>query len=99
MAEWRNWSGLQRSEPTTICIPKDIRELIEVVKTHDKIRVVGAGHSFSPLAKTTDTLVSLDHLQGLIDHDPNKSEAKIWAGTRIYQLLKIFDPINQALQN
>lgn len=99
MAEWRNWSGLQRSEPSAICIPKDIRELIQIVKVHDKIRVVGAGHSFSPLVSTPDTLVSLDHLQGLIHHDTSTSEAKIWAGTRIYQLLKVFDPINQALQN
>lgn len=99
VSTWQNWSGLQHSQPQGILSPKNLNELIQIVQKNQKIRVVGAGHSFSPLVNTNDTLVSLDHLQGLIRHDPNQLQAELWAGTRIYQMPKILDPINQALIN
>ena len=96
---WRNWSGLQRSVPQQLLMPTNTDALAKVIRQHQKIRVVGAGHSFSPLVTTEDTLVSLDHFQGLIDYDAAEQSAQLWAGTRIHHLPKILDPINQALQN
>lgn len=96
---WQNWSGVQCSQPTSMLSPKHFNELIQTVQNSQKIRVVGAGHSFSALVKTNDTLVSLDHLQGLIRYDHAQMQAELWAGTRIYQMPKILDPIGQALIN
>ena len=96
---WRNWSGLQTSYPRQMLMPKDRNALVFAIQQHAKIRMVGAGHSFSPLVKTDDVLLSLDHLQGLIKADPVTLTAEVWAGTRIQQLHTIFHPFQQALQN
>lgn len=97
--KWKNWSGLHTSSPKQMIMPKNRNALVFAIQQHAKIRVVGAGHSFSPLVKTEDTLLSLDHLQGLINSDVDECSAEIWAGTRIHQLPKILDPIDQALKN
>ncbi|PNB76692.1 FAD-binding oxidoreductase, partial [Pseudomonas sp. FW305-BF6] len=51
-----------------------------------KIRVVGSRHSFTPLISTTDFLVSLDHLQGVITIDKENQIAEVWAGTKLERL-------------
>ena len=61
-AKWSNWSGFQTSNPQQILQPANIQELQNIVRDHDKIRVVGAGHSFTPLVCTDATLLSLDHI-------------------------------------
>ena len=74
---WRNWSGLQQSHPTQILKPQNMDELQSIVKNNAKIRVVGAGHSFTPLVSTDATLLSLDHFSGIETTDPTLSQAHI----------------------
>ena len=46
--------------------PININELSDVVQSHSHIRAVGAGHSFSPLAKTDEVLLNLDQFKGIV---------------------------------
>lgn len=79
---WRNWSGIQHAYPAQRLAPKDEGELAAALKTApDPIRVVGAGHSFTPLAATNGTLVSLDAISGIVGWDGE--EAIVRAGTRL----------------
>ena len=71
-ATWRNWSGSHYSSPQIFEL-KEINELQTLVKSHTKIRVVGAGHSFSALAKTDEVLIRLDHFKGVIDVNEAKA--------------------------
>ena len=96
---WKNWSGGQQSQPTHYHQPTTVEDLCHLVGEHEKIRMVGAGHSFSPLVTTPDVLMSLDGLQGVITHDPVNCQATLWAGTRLYALDALLTPLNQALQN
>lgn len=96
---WQNWSGGQRSTPERIIYPKDVDALINEVKAASKCRVVGAGHSFTPLAKTDDTLFCLDNLSGLISHDAEKCQATVYAGTRLKNMGQALADINQSLFN
>lgn len=83
-AEWRNWSGSQVSHPKAWLNPRDEAELAAQMRAAPGgIRVTGAGHSFSALCATDDTLFSLDQLRGLISHDPETLQATFWAGTRL----------------
>jgi L-gulonolactone oxidase len=95
---WRNWSGSQFSA-ARIVQPSQISELQSLVKTHAHIRAVGAGHSFSPLAKTNEVLLNLDLLKGIVAFDQEKTQCTVRAGTRLYDLGKDLVPINQALIN
>ena len=95
---WRNWSGSQFSA-ARIVQPSQISELQSLVKTHAHICAVGAGHSFSPLAKTDEVLLNLDLLKGIVAFDQEKTQCTVRAGTRLYDLGKDLTPINQALIN
>ncbi|MBO9560774.1 MAG: FAD-binding protein [Caulobacter sp.] len=79
---WRNWSGVQHAYPAARLAPKTEAEVAEGLRTAVvPIRPVGAGHSFTALAPTDGTLVSLDGLSGVIDWDGD--EAIVAAGTRL----------------
>lgn len=96
---WANWSGYQQATPQQILAAENLAALQQAVQQHDKVRLVGAGHSFSPLVSTNDVLMSLDNLQGLVAYSANKHQSTLWAGTRLHQLDGLLSPINQALMN
>ncbi len=83
---WVNWSGFQKSNPQQILKPQNLIALQDIVRTHPKIRVVGAGHSFTPLVSTDATLLSLDHFSGIENSEPTLSQVQIWSGTRLFNL-------------
>lgn len=98
-ASWRNWSGAQHARPARFAAPGDEAELAALVRASSQLRVVGAGHSFTPLVPTEGTLVSLDGLQGLIAHDAANCSARLWAGTRLHQTGPLLEQVGQALPN
>ncbi len=89
-ARFRNWSGLVSCRPAERRSPASLDELRAAVRTAAAagrtIRVVGAGHSFSPLVATEGTLLSLDRLAGIESVDAQACEAVVWAGTRLRAL-------------
>jgi FAD-linked oxidoreductase len=99
MQTWTNWSGRVTSNPRALATPADERALQELVKRATNIRAVGAGHSFTELVPSDDTIVSLDSLSGLVDHNKETCEATVHAGTRLYALGPILRDIGQALPN
>ena len=64
-----------------------------------KIRVVGSGHSFTPLVQTEEVLVSLDELKGIVNIDEEKMVAEVWAGTKLYDLGKLLEEKGYAQEN
>ncbi|MBX3480810.1 MAG: FAD-binding protein [Caulobacter sp.] len=79
---WRNWSGIQSAYPAQRLAPKDEAELAAGLKAAPApVRAVGAGHSFTALAATNGTLVSLDAMAGVTGWDGNV--ATVRAGTRL----------------
>ncbi len=83
----RNWAGDLRWRPARIDRPATHAELVAAVRGTDlPIRVLGAGHSSSPLAATEHQAIRLDRLRGLASVDPARREAAVWAGTRIRDL-------------
>jgi len=82
--EWVNWSGSLRFTPERIETPDSEQALVALVQRAAEqgraVRVVGKGHSSSPLVQTDDILVSLEKLQGMESHDTAAHEATIRAG-------------------
>ena len=96
---WHNWSGAQHGQPSARWAPADEDALRGVVRAAGELRVVGAGHSFSPLTSTNGTMISLDRMSGLIRHDDENCRATLWAGTRLYDAGPLLHGIGQAMPN
>ena len=64
---FENWSHTIQFRPSRFCLPRTEQQVVEIVKearaAGTRVRTQGAGHSFSQLLATTDTLVSLDALE------------------------------------
>lgn len=85
MSERTNWSGGVRFSPQHCVRPGSEHELAAALRDGAApVRVVGAGHSFSPLMETQGTLIALDALQGLLSVDVERLTATLLAGTRIH---------------
>ncbi|PRP75718.1 hypothetical protein PROFUN_09142 [Planoprotostelium fungivorum] len=52
--EWTNWNNNQTCSRATLHHPTNLDEIIGIVKTSDKVRVAGYGHSWSPIVATED---------------------------------------------
>ncbi|GCF08923.1 D-arabinono-1,4-lactone oxidase [Dictyobacter arantiisoli] len=87
---WHNWSGSVQAHPRQIEKPGSIAALKELVgtcgRTGRHIRVVGSGHSFTPLVHTDDVLISLDNLQGVESMDEVAGTVTVLAGTKLKYL-------------
>jgi FAD-linked oxidoreductase len=87
---WQNWPGSVRAAPREVVAPGSLDELARLAGTWGRegrhVRVVGAGHSFTPLVQTDDVLVSLDGMQGVISIDADNRMAKVWGGTHLKRL-------------
>ena len=68
-ATFKNWSTAVKFQPDQVLYPESEEEVIAIVKRcaerGQQPRVVGAGHSFTPLVQTRSILISLDKLSGL----------------------------------
>lgn len=87
---WKNWSGYVECPRTPVVAPDSgaqlARVLAEAARDDKPVRMVGAGHSFSPLVASEGVIVSLDKLQGVIDVDAGTQVARVHAGTRLHAL-------------
>ena len=100
---WRNWAGNVTAHPRQFRQPRSEAEVQEIVRTAAqqglKVRVVGAGHSFTPAAATDDVMLSLDHLSGVQGFDPATGHVTVWAGTRLYDLNAMLHSLGRAQEN
>ena len=87
---WSNWSGYVACPEAEVVTPASGAELertvAAAVAAGRGLRLVGGGHSFSPLVATDGVIVSLDGLQGVIEVDAAARTARVHAGTRLHAL-------------
>ncbi len=89
-SKWQNWSGSVQCTPAAIRYPVSQEEIVQLVKecraNNQGLRVVGTGHSFTPLVQTNGILLSLDKYAEVVQVDKEKMEATVLAGTKIKAL-------------
>lgn len=87
---WHNWSGSVEGRSREIIKPGSINDLTKAIGAYGRegrhVRVVGAGHSFTPLVQTDDVLISLDQLQGIEAIDSERQTVAVLGGTRLKTL-------------
>ncbi|WP_278189860.1 D-arabinono-1,4-lactone oxidase [Brevibacterium sp. ZH18] len=101
--DFRNWSGHVHAHPHTFARPTSVPELSGIVQTAandgQRVRVVGAGHSFTPVAAGDDMMINLDRLSGLISADEATGRVRFHAGTRLRDIPSLLAPYGLALAN
>ena len=82
---WRNWSGSVTCAPREFIAPTSPEELAravgEIGRSGRRLRVVGSGHSFTPLAQTDDALLRMDQLSGITSFDAERGLVTVLGGT------------------
>lgn len=85
-----NWAGTVTTTPAAWHAPRDDDEVAALVRDaaarRRRLRVVGAGHSWSPIAAPDDGAVTLDRLAGVIAIDRARGRATVRGGTRLRDL-------------
>lgn len=99
----KNWSGFVKWSPAQFLFPQSETEIQQIViralEKQKKIRLIGSGHSFTPLSVTNDLLISLDKFQGLVSIDKIKKQVTVKAGTKLNLLNELLAKEGLAMTN
>jgi xylitol oxidase len=81
-----NWAGNVVFGPDRLHRPTSVPELQELVAGSVRARALGSGHSFSPVADTTGTLLTVADLPLRAEIDPANATATVSAGSTYGQV-------------
>jgi L-gulono-1,4-lactone dehydrogenase len=100
---WQNWAGDQRCLPAAVQWPASMREISDAVVRAGadgrRVRVVGAGHSFSDIALTDGVQLRLDRFARVLDVDRSSGLVRVQAGITIRELNARLAEHGLALEN
>ncbi len=87
---WRNWAGNQSCNPIAVPQPTSEDEIIALVRRAAdegrRVKVYGAGHSFTDIACTDGYLVNLDDYGAILDIDRDRQRVRVQSGISIAAL-------------
>lgn len=100
---WRNWAGNQVCLPDQRHTPRTVDEVAGLVaRAHQagqRVKVFGAGHSFTAAACTDGVLLSLDHLDAVEAVDRKTHRVTVEAGIRLSALNDRLAELDLAMPN
>ncbi len=94
-----NWAGNVSFAAGRLHKPASVAELQRLVAGSARLRPLGTGHSFSPLAQVEGDLVSVARLPMLVEADRAAGTVTVSAGLRYGQLAAILNSAGLALPN
>ncbi|HTZ42397.1 MAG TPA: FAD-binding protein [Jatrophihabitans sp.] len=95
----RNWAGNVTFTPAELHRPASLTELQSLVARHEKVKVLGTGHSFNRIADTDGALVSLRDLPQVLELDTDRRLVRLGAGVRYGELAAFLHAHGLALPN
>jgi L-gulono-1,4-lactone dehydrogenase len=101
--EWHNWAGDEGCRPREIVHPASIEQVAAAVARAERedlrVRVAGAGHSFSDIACSDGLLMVLDRFQRVLDVDREGQLVRVQGGITIARLNARLAELGLALEN
>lgn len=94
-----NWAKNQRWSAAGLFHPETEAEIIEIVRKYDKVKAVGAGHSWSDIAKNQGAVISLDKFNQILEVDKEKRRVRVQAGIRMKELNRQLKELGLAVIN
>jgi FAD-linked oxidoreductase len=103
LADWRNWSGNQHATPSSVEHPRDVGDVSVIVKRAladgRRVRVAGAGHSFTAAVVTDGALIHLDQFAGPIAIDTTTGLVTVPGGMPLHRLNRLLADVGLAMTN
>jgi L-gulono-1,4-lactone dehydrogenase len=100
---WANWAGNQRCAPAAIEHPASEDGLAQIVRDAaaggQRVKGVGAGHSFTGIALTDGRLVQLDRYRRVLSHDAQAGTVTVQSGMPLSQLTEDLHARGLAMEN
>ena len=100
---WTNWVGNQSFSPASTAAPRDEDEVAVLVRQAaergQRVRVAGAGHSFTPVVRTDGLLLDLSEMRGVVGTDSAAKRATALPGTLIRDFYGPLWEVGLALRN
>jgi xylitol oxidase len=94
-----NWAGNVRFGAQRVVRPRNVTELQELVRSAARVRALGTGHSFSPIADTPGVLVSVADMPPQVAIAEDRTTVTVSAGTRYGELATRLQADGLALHN
>jgi FAD-linked oxidoreductase len=99
----RNWARNEACVPSGFARPRTTVEVVALVaaahRAGERIKVIGAGHSFTPTAMTNGTMLSLDAMNAVQHVDTATGRVTVQAGIRLRDLSEQLAAKGLALPN
>jgi L-gulonolactone oxidase len=100
---WRNWTGDESCRPARQASPAN-REaladaLAEACAAGLRVRVAGAGHSFSDIALSDGLMIGLERMRRVLDVDPSTGLVRVEGGITIGELSAAIAAHGLAMEN
>ncbi|PZS32178.1 MAG: FAD-linked oxidoreductase, partial [Pseudonocardiales bacterium] len=90
MTTWTNWAGTVTAHQAAVAEPATVAELQVTVGAAatkgQRVKPIGAGHSFSAIGQTDGVQLRLDTLAGVLRADRETGLVTVLAGTRLHDL-------------
>ncbi len=103
MSTWRNWGGNVSATPAQVEHVGSVAGVADAVQRAAsgglRVRVAGAGHSFTPLVATDGLLLHVDALSGVLGFDRATHRVRVFAGTPLHVLNPALQALGLALPN
>ena len=88
-SRWANWLRNEVFD-AQIAMPHTESDIVGVIRDAraraEQVRVVGSGHSSTPLHRSNGFVMSLDNMRGVVSGDTARSRGVMLAGTKIREL-------------
>ena len=92
-----NWAGNLQYRAAERVAPRSSDELRDVIRRSESIKALGTRHSFSDVADTTGTHVSLEHFDQI--EEPHDNQVTVGAGMRYGELCRFLHARGLAVHN
>ncbi len=98
---FRNWARTQSVKIAGLAAPSTEDEIVSTIATArrqgQRVKPVGAGHSWSDVAATDGILLSLDNFRDLVSFDSETGIVTVQAGMRLHELNDLLAQRGRAL--
>ncbi len=99
----RNWAKNQACIPVAVERPRSTDEVGSIVRraaaAGQRVKAIGAGHSFTAAAMTNGVLISLEHLDRVVEIDRERARVTVQAGKTLRALGDELAELDLAMPN
>ncbi|MDA8046532.1 MAG: FAD-binding protein [Actinomycetota bacterium] len=103
MGSWTNWAGNQLADGIRVERPRDSEEVADAVGRAairgERVKAIGAGHSFTGIARPETVALDLSALDQLLSADRDAALVTVGAGTGLGRLNSLLAGMGLAMAN